>query len=98
MQMLIVHNIWAVGMHHWGPRELMIGAGYNLIKDENNPHDVNAVCVKDGCRTMAYVKRDQSQMLTKLLSFNLFSRWLLKPKDFSQVRNRRTGPQQRSLV
>ena len=44
----IIHNLWAVGTHHWGPRELAVGAGYDLIEVALNPFDKNAIAVLDG--------------------------------------------------
>ncbi|VDH93844.1 Hypothetical predicted protein [Mytilus galloprovincialis] len=37
MTMLFIQNIWCVGMHYWGPRQLAIGAGYQLFRESNNP-------------------------------------------------------------
>ena len=46
MKMLIIPDLWAVGMHHWGGRSLTVGAGYRIEREENNPKDPNAVCIK----------------------------------------------------
>ena len=48
MPILVIHNIWAVGMHHWGARELEVGSGYVLELDKHNPKDKNAVQIMGG--------------------------------------------------
>ena len=48
MPILVIHNIWAVGMHHWGARELEVGSGYVLELDKHNPKDKNAVQIMEG--------------------------------------------------
>lgn len=58
MPKLIVHNLWAVRMHHWLPREVAIGAGYKLIEDCLNLYDKNAIAVFDGPNKKAFLKRD----------------------------------------
>jgi hypothetical protein len=45
MKMLIISNLWCVGMHHWGLKQLSVGAGYKLQREEENPKDPNSVCV-----------------------------------------------------
>lgn len=43
--------MWIVGMHHWGPRQLEVGHGYQLELEPDNPKDPNAICIKsDGHR------------------------------------------------
>lgn len=63
MKMLIIHNLWCVGMHHWGSRQLAVGAGYKLCRESNNPKDANAVCVLDGPNKNAYMKREDAQII-----------------------------------
>ena len=38
MKNIIIKNVYAVGMHHWGPRQLEIGSIY-FLKLEENPRD-----------------------------------------------------------
>ena len=39
MKNIIIKNVYAVGMHHWGPRQLEIGSIYFLKLEEENPRD-----------------------------------------------------------
>jgi hypothetical protein len=59
------------------------------------------VCVLDGPHKKAYLKRENSFIVSKLIIrwlWWLSNYWLLKPKEDPVVRNRRTGPQQRSSI
>lgn len=98
MPKLIIHNLWAVGMHHWGPRELMVGAGYNLQEDLENSFDPNAVAIFDGPNKKAYLKRESAEIVKFLFNLRLTNQWLLKPKEVPIVCSRRTGPQQRCSI
>jgi len=85
-------------MHHWGSKQLSVGAGYKLQREEENPKDPNAVCVLDGPHKKAYLKRENAFIVSKLMTMGLSNYWLLKPKEDPVVRNRRTGPQQRCSI
>ena len=98
MPKLIIHNLWAVGMHHWGPRELAVGAGYDLIEDALNPFDKNAIAVLDGPNKKAYLKRDCAVIVKFLFGLKITQKWLLKPKESPVNLNRRVGPQQRCSI
>ena len=99
MPILVIHNIWAVGMHHWGARELEVGSGYVLELDKHNPKDKNAVQIMEGkVRRRAYVKRENATVISALLCMKLADKWLLKPKEPAIVRSHRTGPEQRCNV
>ena len=45
MKAVIVKNVYVVGMHHWGSKELCIGATYFCAKEESNPWGRYAVAV-----------------------------------------------------
>ena len=46
MKTIKIKNVYAVGMHHWDPRQLEIGSIY-FLKLEENPRDQNTVqCLK----------------------------------------------------
>lgn len=45
MPIWVIHNLWAVGMHHWGPKELVVAAGYRLKHEEDNAFDKNATAI-----------------------------------------------------
>ena len=98
MPILVVPNVWAVGMHHWGARELVVGAGYSIAVDEGNKHDSNAVEVLDEKRRKAYLKRENAALIAQLLRMNVSEKWLLKPKEPAITKSKRKGPEQRCNI
>jgi hypothetical protein len=60
MKMLVIPDLWAVGMHHWDGRSLTVGAGYKIEWDENNPKDPSAVCIKEDGKIKAYLKKEHA--------------------------------------
>lgn len=61
MPILVIHNLLAVGMHHWGPKEFVVGAGYYLKHEEDNSFERNAKAIFDGPNQTAYIKRHDAQ-------------------------------------
>ena len=57
MKMLVIPELWAVGVPHCGVRSLTVGAGYKIEWDENNPKDSSAMCVKENGKIKTYLKR-----------------------------------------
>ncbi|KAH3815118.1 hypothetical protein DPMN_111287 [Dreissena polymorpha] len=47
MKNVIIRNVYVVGMHHGGKRELEVGALYVCKSEPENPWDPNAVAVFD---------------------------------------------------
>ena len=93
--MLVIPDIWAVGMHHWGGRSLTVGVGYTIEWDENNPKDPSAVCIKEDGKIKAYLKREHAFIVSTLIKRGISRVWLLKPKEEPVVKTQRVGPQQR---
>jgi hypothetical protein len=74
MKNVIIRNIYAVGMHHWGSREMPIDVLHYCKWEQNNPKDECAVAVfaDSGCkRRVAYFRREDSQCLHNLFKQNL---------------------------
>lgn len=96
---LIIRNLYAVGMHHWGDRSLAVGERYSLEREHDNPRDVNAVCISDKKKSKrAYLKREHAYVIARLMRMCISDLWLLKPKQEPEVRDKRFGPQQRCNV
>ena len=45
--LIVVPNAEAVGMHHWGPKQLSLTQMYMLKTEKSNPEDNNAVAVHE---------------------------------------------------
>ena len=88
--------MWAVGMHHYGPKQLAVGEGYQLKWEQENKYDVNAMSITDHGRVYAYLKRENAFVVAKLMKEGYVTdTCYIKPKEDPEVLNRRTGPQQR---
>lgn len=98
MPILVIHNLWAVGMHHWGPKELVVGAGYRLKHEEDNAFDKNATAIFDGPNRKAYLQRHDAKIVSSVFNIIPGSNWLLKPKDIPVVLSQRVGPQQKFSI
>lgn len=80
MKCLILQNMWAVGMHHWGPKELEIGMGYILEREPNNPYDPNAVVIKVDGKKKAYLKKNNAFVISNVMKMECADIWRIKPK------------------
>ena len=90
---IAIQGLYAVGMHHHGPRELRVGCGYKLKREPTNSYDPNAIAVQESRVTRAYLTRDCASRLSKILDSVLpVGPIYLKPKFPAEVRSRR--PQQ----
>lgn len=99
MKRLVVRNVMVVGMHHYGEKQLSVGSYYRIEIEPNNPYDETAVAVYDGNIKVANLKRDCAKALFCLMQENrATSKYFLKPLENAQVRSRRTGPEQLSVV
>lgn len=98
MPILVIHNLLAVGMHHWGPKEFVVGAGYYLKHEEDNSFERNATAIFDGPKQKAYIKRHDAQTVSSVFKVISSSNWLLKPKEILVVLGLRIGPQQRCSI
>lgn len=102
MKNIIIKNVYAVGMHHWGPRQLEIGSIYFLKLEEENPRDHNAVAVFEDRQTRhckAYLRRCDALVISKLFRDNLIHGcFYLKPKSGLDRFSQRTGPAQKCNI
>ena len=73
MKQVIVHNLYCVGMHHWGRKELSVGPMYYCWLEENNPKDRNAIAIysdKDKSHKKGYLRREDAARISPLFSQN----------------------------
>ena len=98
MPHLIIRNVWAVGMHHHGPRFLEIGDRYELLQDTHNRYDKHAIKITSDGRTFAYLNRSNARVVSELMGLGLCGLWLLKPKETPEVQSYKVGPQQRCNI
>lgn len=102
MMKVFLHNVLAVGMRHYGHSSLEVGKGYHLRRDDNNPHDPNAVSVV--CRITgikeASIKRDHAAIIAALYDAGLVKRHrlVLKPKNRPTFHSPRIGMAQKCTV
>ena len=97
MKTVVLWPVYAVAMHRYGSRQLVIDSGYILKREPENPYHSNAVKVTTpaGGATKGYLRRQDADKLAPLLSqINPESRILLKPKYPVEIRSQRPGPQQ----
>ena len=90
-----IEGLFAVGMHHYGPRELRVGCGYKLQSEPSNPYDCNAIAIQEHGITRAYLCRQSASKFIGIMNSGLITGSVyLKPKFPAEVRSRRIGPQQ----
>lgn len=90
---IAIQGLFAVGMHHYGPRELRVGCGYRLKREPTNTFDKNAIAIQENGVTRAYLSRGCASRLSKVLDCVLpVGSIYLKPKFPAEIRSRR--PQQ----
>ena len=95
MRQITIRPILAVGMHHYGRRELSVGAIYHLEPEPFNKYDKNAVAIYDGPRKVGNLKRENAAAIARVMKLNLAkSKFLLKPIEDSHVKTRKIGTQQ----
>ena len=100
MKYIILRNEVAVGMHHYGSKELEIGAKHTLHHEPTNPYDHKAIAIKDCSRqTVAYLSRSSARRIIKVFENELNQGPVYcKPKTPPEVRRRNLGPQQIVVV
>ena len=98
MKNVIIRNIYAVGMHHWGPREIPIDVVHYCKWETMNPRDNCAVAIyadEGFTRTVAYFRREDSSVLYQLFRDKLIEgQCYVKAKKPVSKFSRRTGPMQ----
>ena len=67
MKKIVLRNVQAVGLHHYGKRYLDLLGTYR-VEQEENPHDMYAVAVMDGHRKVANLKRDSARLVYDIIS------------------------------
>ena len=98
MKKVILNYAHAVGMHHYGSRQLPIEVVYKLKHEPNNPHDPNAIAIVDheSGRKVAYLSRWFAAYVSRIfLSGLLVGSIFLKAKFPAEVRKRHVGPEQK---
>ncbi len=99
MKKIVLRNIQAVGMHHYGRRELELQGTYRAEMECNNQHDPFAISVHDGSRKVGNLKRDAAKFVNEVMQQNKAkSKYFLRPVDVPIVKNRRIGPQQNCAI
>ena len=53
-------------MYHYGSKQLAVGGTYILEREQTNQWDANAVTVKDGNRTVGYLKQEFVAVVSKV--------------------------------
>lgn len=74
MKYFVIPNVWAVGMHHWGEKELEIGKGFIPYREIENQKDPNAIAIHvyEKCRKKGYLKRDNAFVISKIMKLNTY--------------------------
>lgn len=98
MKYLIIPNLWSVGMHHWGSRQLEVGMGYRVEREPENPKDPNAVAILYDGERKAYLKKNHAFLISKILKMKISNTIRLKPKEDAVVKSKNIGPQQSCTV
>ncbi len=99
MKNVIIKPVYAVGMSHYGPKELRVGGIFQAKREINNTHDVNAVALYDGPRKVAYLKRHSALLIAKLMDQNVNrSAFFFKASVPAEFINRRLGYTQRCSI
>ena len=66
---IIIEQLDAVGMHHWCKRSLHKGAVLRLVREHDNPVDVNAIALfcESGSEKMAYLGWSDAKRMKLLM-------------------------------
>lgn len=102
MKNVVIRGLYAVGMHHWGPRELQINDVFYLKHEPENNYDCNAVaicCDKEKMQTKAYLQRKDAFVIANLFRNKMVcGNFYLKPKAAAEKFRKNSGPMQRCNV
>lgn len=98
-----MYGILAVRMRHYGNSGLVVGEGYYLQRDRDNPYDENAVAIVDRSgRKNASLKRDAAAVVAGLfddIHIHIHrNKIVLKPKTHPAYHSARIGSAQRCNV
>ena len=89
----------AVGMHHWGPKQLSLTQMYMLMTEKSNPEDSNAVAVhevKIPHTKRAYLSREWAFKIQSALEHAMSA--LLKVREPAVVLIYDEGPQHNCTI
>ena len=100
---VFLYGLLAVGMRHYGNSGLVVGEGYYLRRDRDNPHDENAVAIVDRSgRKKASLKRDAATVVAGLFDDTLIhisrNKIVLKPKTHPTYNSPIVGMAQRCNI
>lgn len=94
-----IGNALAVGMHHWGPRQLQVGSVYKLLQENVNTEDHNAVAIHElsaESAKRAYLTREWACKIHEALSYAKYA--VLRVDEPAVVVNYEKGPQHKCLI
>ena len=103
MTNVVVHEVWAVGMHHWGSKELSVDSVYKLRAERYNPKDKNAIAIEEQSppyKKRAYVIKEMAEKLQPVLTHCpcILKSATLKVESHPVVKCHEKGPQQYCCV
>ena len=69
----IVIQVYAVGIYHYGRKELHVGVGYKLKRESENKYHANAVSMhdRDSDRKVSYLQRKYADKISPIMSAGL---------------------------
>ncbi len=100
MKNVIIRGFYAVGMHHYGSRELAIGPLYYAKPEPLNRYDSNAVAIfsEDTLRPgskVAYIRREHAKIVKELFDGDfIVDKCYLRAKASPEKYSKRSGPMQ----
>jgi hypothetical protein len=100
MKNVIIRNVYVVGMHHTGAKQLEVGPLHYCRHEPGNQKDCNAIAVyKDSHlhKRRCYLRREDALNLKNVLNFAkgpCYLRAKMSPEKFSKLR----GPMQNCSI
>jgi hypothetical protein len=97
-----IYNMRAVGMHHWGPKHLVVNDFYTLHWEPDCPYDIaNAMAIHDSHgEKRAYITRADARILSLIWvqGLNVAELMTLLPVTEAHVECHDLGPQHECTV
>ena len=99
MKNVIIRNLYAVGMHHHGPKEMATGSAVYYAKPElGNLFDKHAIAIyenKECTKIAAYLRRQDAQHVKELFDLGfIHGVCYVRAKDIPVKFNKFKGPMQ----
>jgi len=92
----IVIQVYAVGIYHYGRKELHVGVGYKLKREPENKYHANAVSMhdRDSDRKVGCLQRKYADKISPIMSAGLATNtgFYVKPKQQAEFKNKWVGP------